>query len=69
MSNDYQMTQQIGRNVTDTMLLPCVEGCHKAEDGKLVYHVTAENSEYAVEGDLLCLKRNGLWFVEKGGAV
>ena len=64
--NDYVQMIKIGRNATDILRLPCVDGCHKEMDGAIVYHTNTINTGTAREGDLLCQRKNGTWWVEKG---
>lgn len=65
-TSEYIMTIQIGRNVTDIIALPCVDGVRKSFGGTLIYQVnTFYNSpKYAREGDYICKDHDGKWHVE-----
>ena len=73
MRKDYVLTVRIEKNATDILNLPCVEGCVKDEDGRLVYDVNVENCQDSAtgarEGDLLCQREDGRWILEKGGGL
>ena len=70
--NDYKLTMTVGSHADDVLRLPCVDGCHKEEDGSVTWHVNCMNGSIAREGDLLCQKQSGVWVVkhkEKGGEL
>lgn len=63
--NQFRQTIQIGRNVTDIINLPCVDGVRKSYTGVLVYQVNTVGvtPKYAREGDFTCQDYDGDWHV------
>jgi len=63
-ATQFRQTIQIGRNVTDIINLPCVDGVRKSFTGVLIYQVnTVSSTKYAREGDLICQDHDGDWHV------
>lgn len=63
--NQFKQTIQIGRNVTDIINLPCVDGVKKSFKGVLIYQVNTfgVTPKYAREGDYICQDYDGDWHV------
>ena len=63
--NQFRQIIQIGRNVTDIINLPCVDGARKSYTGVLVYQVNTVGvtPKYAREGDFICQDYDGDWHV------
>ena len=63
-ATQFIQTIQIGRNVTDIINLPCVDGVRKSFTGVLIYQVnTVSSTKYAREGDLICQDHDCDWHV------